>query len=199
MEEYSKSPDDEATRERDVETETSATAQTVTEQTPVNLSEHTINVSFLENDTRTEQVNLTVPQLFEKLADHKEGVKQARRWSPGTFEPNHRKQDNCQEVSVLVFDVDENITLQDGIAAVEKSGLCAAIVTSYSHRIPDAEGILLDRGYGKSLSQKDISVKVSGDSSYIDVLRIINSRPKMKFVNGEIIEDTEDENKVELR
>jgi hypothetical protein len=63
-----------------------------------------------------------------------------------------------------------------------------------------AATILLDRGYGKSLNQKDISVNVTGgDSSYIDALRIINSRPKMKFVNGEIIEDTEDENKVELR
>ncbi len=51
-----------------------------------------------------------------------------------------------------------------------------------------AASILLDRGFGKSLSQKDISVNVGVGDSYLDALREVNSRPKIKLVDGEVVE-----------
>jgi hypothetical protein len=101
-----------------------------------------IKISQALSNNETETKFLPQQILFK---DIKNILKDNKAWSPSTFRSNYRKNENViLQYRMCVYDIDNNMSLQEAINLLEAQKIHAIIATTKSHQ-KEKKGVTCDR------------------------------------------------------
>ncbi len=87
----------------------------------------------------TDQRERAWPAFAKVITQHQEGEKSGTCFTPATFKSGGRRNDEVNEISMVVFDSDCGHPMEEIKAAIEREGLAATIASTHSHLKEETE------------------------------------------------------------